>query len=111
MSKNNGQPQVSREEIQGFIDGFQMQLVDAEAELQAADQKLSDWKRAQVESQQQQAAANASPGTLPRAGFFFLENDEERQHMEYMRGRKVAKVADLQRRIKLLNKALALTPE
>ena len=111
MSRNGGKPQYSREEIQGFIDGFEAQLAEAQKELDKADQDLANWKIAQIESQRQEAEANARPGTLPRAGVFFLEKSEDAKHLEYLRGRAVGKVADLQRRIKSLEKAYRMTPE
>jgi len=109
MSNNGKRPTVTRKEIQSFIDDFQMQAQEAAGELEKADQALGDWKLAQLESQKAEAAAKG--GTLPRAPVFILENTEERQHFEYTRARAVGKLADIRKRIKMLQKAKKLTPQ
>jgi hypothetical protein len=108
MSKN-GRPKVTRKQIQGLIDGFEKQLPDLEAELEAANKALSDAKRQEIG--RQKAEAPAGQGVLPRATMFFIEDFPEREHLEYTKKRAVGKVGDVQRRIRLLKRALSMTPE
>ena len=109
FSKKNGKPQVTRKQIQGLIDGFEKQEVEAQKALDVRGKALGDWKLAQIASQKQEALERG--GVLPRAPVFYLDNTEEREHLEYTRKRALGQLSDLRRRIKLLQKALSLTPE
>jgi hypothetical protein len=106
MPNNNGKPKVTPKQIAGLIAGFEKQLLALEQELEAADTALSDAKLQEIERQRMEYAAD--DGVLPRMQAFVIEDFPEKEHLEYQRGRAVGKLADVQRRIKLLRRALGM---